>query len=156
MKNNLSHVEEFMAVRRFAFVGVSREEKDFTRQLFTEFRNRGYEAVPVNPFTMTIAGQSCFASAAEISPGVSAALITTAPDQMPAAVADCLEAGINLIWILNKKGYEMLDSHTREILEAPSRRLIVGLCPYMFLPDSAFIHRLHGWIMKISGSYPTP
>jgi uncharacterized protein len=46
---NLVDIRDFLAHKRFAMVGVSRQPKDFSRSLFHEFLNRGYEAVPVNP-----------------------------------------------------------------------------------------------------------
>lgn len=33
-------------------------------------------------------------------------------------------------------------------------RVVPGFCPLMFLPDAGWFHRLHGFVMKITGSYP--
>ena len=41
-------IDSFLACRRIAVVGVSRDPKDFTRQVFRAFVERGYDAVPVN------------------------------------------------------------------------------------------------------------
>jgi len=32
--------------------------------------------------------------------------------------------------------------------------VVPGFCPLMFFPDTAWFHRLHGLVMKITGSYP--
>ena len=32
--------------------------------------------------------------------------------------------------------------------------VIKGYCPFMFLPKSAFFHRVHRFFMKVAGSYP--
>ena len=40
---------EFLAQRRIALVGVSRNPRDLSRTLFRELRRRGYDVVPVNP-----------------------------------------------------------------------------------------------------------
>jgi hypothetical protein len=32
--------------------------------------------------------------------------------------------------------------------------VIVGYCPHMFLPETPWFHRLHGFFMKIGGRYP--
>jgi len=45
----LQDIQSFLDLKRLAVVGVSRNPTDFTRVLFREFRNRGYDAVPVNP-----------------------------------------------------------------------------------------------------------
>jgi hypothetical protein len=33
-------------------------------------------------------------------------------------------------------------------------RVVPGECPFMFLPETATFHRLHGLIRKITGRYP--
>jgi len=39
-------VEDFLALKRIAMVGVSRDPKDFSRHLFREMYSRGYDMVP--------------------------------------------------------------------------------------------------------------
>ena len=33
-------------------------------------------------------------------------------------------------------------------------KVVAGYCPYMFLPEVGFVHRMHGWLAKLFGSYP--
>jgi len=40
---------DFLAQRRIALVGVSRDPRDLSRALFRELRGRGYDVVPVHP-----------------------------------------------------------------------------------------------------------
>ena len=42
-------VQAFLASRRIALVGFSRNPKDFSRMLDQQLRERGYEVVPVHP-----------------------------------------------------------------------------------------------------------
>jgi len=46
---SMERVRDFLSQKRLAFVGVSRQPKDYSRALFREFGARGYDAVPVNP-----------------------------------------------------------------------------------------------------------
>ncbi|MBI5563817.1 MAG: CoA-binding protein, partial [Chloroflexi bacterium] len=32
--------------------------------------------------------------------------------------------------------------------------VVDGQCPFMFLPQTMWFHRMHGFIKKVSGSYP--
>ncbi len=41
---------EFLAQKRIALVGVSRQEKDFSRMVLRELVRRGYDVVPSAPF----------------------------------------------------------------------------------------------------------
>jgi hypothetical protein len=38
--------------------------------------------------------------------------------------------------------------HTRGL------HLVEGHCPYMFLQEAPFFHRLHGFVLKLTGGYP--
>jgi hypothetical protein len=32
--------------------------------------------------------------------------------------------------------------------------VVPGECPFMFFPGTPWFHRMHGWVKKITGSYP--
>jgi hypothetical protein len=32
--------------------------------------------------------------------------------------------------------------------------VVEGHCPFMFLPKTPFFHRVHGFILKLTGGYP--
>jgi predicted CoA-binding protein len=74
-------IEDFLARRRIAIVGVSHEAKEFSRMVFRAFRDRDYDVVPVNPNVRVIEGKYCFPRVQEVQPPVEAALVMT-----PAAV----------------------------------------------------------------------
>lgn len=67
----------FLARQRLAVVGVSRDPKDFTRRLFDELSQRGYDLVPVNPHAQDIAGRPCYGRLQDIPAPVDGALIMT-------------------------------------------------------------------------------
>jgi len=62
----MERIQDFLGQKRFAIAGVSRRPKDFSRALLREFRERGYDAVPVNPEAREMDGQPCFARLQEI------------------------------------------------------------------------------------------
>src|SRR3954469_17705851 len=94
----MATVRDFLAQKRFAFVGVSRQPKDFSRTLFREFQARKYEPVPVHPEASEIEGVRCFPRISEIQPPVDAVLIMTPPSVANVVVRECVEAGIKRIW----------------------------------------------------------
>ena len=65
---SMERVRDFLSQKRLAFVGVSRQPKDYSRALFREFGARGYDAVPVNPAIAEIEGCRCFARVQDIEP----------------------------------------------------------------------------------------
>jgi len=64
-------VDDFLALKRIAVVGVSRDPKGFPAPCSgRNFRQRRYEAIPSNPVATEIDGQPCFARVQDITPPV--------------------------------------------------------------------------------------
>jgi hypothetical protein len=91
---SLETIERFLAEKRIAMVGVSREPKHFSVVLFEELCGRGYDVVPVNPKTSNIKGQHCVARVQDIQPAVKAALLMTSPEVTEVVIEDCYAAGV--------------------------------------------------------------
>ncbi len=52
-------IDDFLAHKRLAVVGVSRDRRHFSRSVVRALRERGYEVIPVNPQTGEIDGLPC-------------------------------------------------------------------------------------------------
>lgn len=147
-------INEFLAQKRFAMIGVSRSPRDFSRMLFGEYLKRGYDVVPVNPHASDISGMKPYGNIRDVSPPVTGALLMVGPLFMHQVLGDCAEAGITLAWIYGIMGNKSVDPRIKKICEDRDIRVIAGHCPYMFLPDAALFHRMHGWTWKMIGFYP--
>ncbi|MCC7174881.1 MAG: CoA-binding protein [Bryobacterales bacterium] len=143
-------IDDFLRQTRLAVIGVSRNERDFTRALFREFVKRGYDAVPVNPASEAIEGRPCFHRAQDISPAVQGALLLTPPARTEAVAMDCVAAGIPRIWMYRAVGKGAVSSRAVAFCKSRGVRVIPGYCPYMFWEDAPFFHRLHGFFVKLS------
>ena len=150
----LQQIREFLGQKRFAMVGVSRQPKDFSRMLLREFCERGYRVVPVNPEARELDGQPCFARLQEIEPPVEAALFMTPPTLTDLAVKDCPEAGVRRVWMYRATGIGAVSADAVKFCEEHGISVIAGECPLMFLPNTAWYHRIHGLVKRITGSYP--
>ena len=51
-------------------------------------------------------------------------------------------------------GPREIDKDILAYLQEQDIRVIAGYCPFMFLENSAFFHRIHGFIWKVIGLYP--
>jgi predicted CoA-binding protein len=150
----MEQIQDFLAQRRFAIVGVSRQPKDFSRALLREFRQRGYDAVPVNPEAREIEGQPCFSRLQEVEPPVEGALLMTSAALTDKLVRDCAEAGVKRVWMYRASGKGAVSADAVKFCDSNGISVIAGECPLMFLPGGAWFHRFHGLIRKIAGSYP--
>jgi uncharacterized protein len=153
-QNDRLLIDAFLAEKRLAFVGVSREAKDFSRMLFRELLGRGYELIPVHPQAAEIDGLRVVKSVKEIVPAPKAALLMTPAPESARVVEECGEAGIEMVWLYKSVA---LGSVTEEALEAGRRhgmKMVAGECPFMFLPNPGLIHALHRGFRRITGTLP--
>ena len=148
------NIEAFLRQHRLAFVGLSRTANDFSRTLYEEFRKRGYDVVPVNPNATEIHGQPCYKSVRDIQPPVDGALLLTPPEVSEQVVRDCATAGIKYVWMQRGEGIGSVSAAAVEFCEQNGIQVVPGQCPFMFLPDTMFLHRVHGFVKKLTGTYP--
>ena len=151
----ISSIQDFLAQKRIAIVGVSRDPKDFSRSLFREFQSRGYDVVPVNPQATDIEGQSCATDVRSIRPPVDGVLLMTSPDATDHVVKDCADAGIKRVWMYRAGGKGAVSPRAIEFCQAHGISVVAGECPFMFFEGGSWFHRFHGFVRKITGSYPT-
>jgi len=151
---SLETIEDFLAQKRIAMAGISRDSESFSVKLFEELCRRGYDVVPVNPNTAEVEGRRCFARVQDIQPPVEAVLLMTSPEATEAVVNDCAEAGIRRVWMYRAAGKGSVSAKAVAFCQEQGMRVVPGQCPFMFLPDAAGFHRFHGFIRKITGRYP--
>jgi predicted CoA-binding protein len=150
----LETIREFLAQKRIAVAGVSRDPKDFNRSLFRSLREKGYDLVPVNPNAQEIDGVRCFASVRDIQPPVDGVLALTRPEATEAVVRDCIQAGVKRVWMYKAAGQGAVSQAAVELCAANGIQVVPGYCPFMFLEGAEWFHRFHGGILKLFGRYP--
>ena len=153
-KDSIERIGRFLAHKRIALVGVSRAPAELSSKLFEEFRRRGYDAVPVNPNATEILGRRCYARVQEIDPPVDAVLLMTSPEVTEEVVRDCAAAGIKYMWMYRGTGKGAGSELAVEFCRENGMQVVSGQCPFMFLPETEMVHRLHGFFRKITGRYP--
>jgi hypothetical protein len=138
-------IQEFLAQRRIAIVGISHNPKDFSRVLYREFRKRDFDVVAVNPNTHEVEGSRCYPRLQDVQPPVDAALVMTSPEKYDQVAQDCKAAGVRRVWIYRRAPEAVA------YCQANGITAIAGECPLMFLPRAGWIHRLHGWLKGYRG-----
>ena len=151
---SLETIEDFLAQKRIAMVGISRETRSFSVMLFEELCRRGYDVIPVNPNIPDVLGRPCFARLQDIQPPVEAALLMTSPAVTDTIVSDCAEAGIRRVWMYRAAGSGAVSPKAVAFCQERGIQVVPGQCPFMFLPAAGAVHRLHAFVRKITGRYP--
>jgi len=147
-------IDGFYRKKRIAVIGASRSKAKYGRMLFDEMKKLGYDAVPVNPNAQEISGIKAYKSVKDIKPAVEGAIAVVPPGEQEKVVNEAADAGIKTIWLHEHvmKGV----SNPGAIAAASQRGMecIVGFCPMMYMPGSAFFHKIHGAVMKLFGAEP--
>jgi predicted CoA-binding protein len=151
----LAEIQDFLAQRRLAVAGVSRLPNDFSRALFRELRARGYDAIPVNPAVTEIDGVPCYGHVQDIQPPVENVLLMTPPAVTAEVTRECAIAGVRRVWMYRAGKKGAVSEEALALCQASGIAVVPGECPFMFLPHGAWYHRFHGWVRRISGSYPS-
>jgi predicted CoA-binding protein len=155
MPSTIAEVRDFLNQRRIALVGVSRDPKDFSRMLFREMCNRGYDMIPVNPAASELESRRCFRRVQQIDPPAEGALVMTPPRDTERVVRDCAEAGIRRVWMHRGGGQGAVSKEAADFCHQKGIGLVEGYCPFMFLSGAPFFHRVHGFLLKLVGRYPS-
>jgi len=152
---SLEVINEFLAQKRVAMIGMSRRRSDFSFMLFEEMCRRGYDVVPVNPKASELFGRRCFARVQDVQPPVEAVLLMTSPEVTDAVVQDCAEAGVRMVWMYRAGGKGgAVSRQAVEFCREHGMQVVPGQCPFMFWSNAGAGHRIHGFIRKITGRYP--
>lgn len=151
---SLDIINDFLAQRRIAIVGISRDRASISVVLFEELDRRGYDVVPVKPNVTEFSGRRCFPRVQDIEPPVQAALLMTSPEVTETVVRDCDKAGIRRVWMYRGLGKGSVSLAAIAFCRDRGIQVVPGQCPFMFLPEAAGVHRFHGFVRKITGRYP--
>ena len=134
--------KDFLAQRRIAVAGVSRDAKGHGgNYVYGRLKSRGYEVFAVNPNADTIEGDPCFRNLDAIPGGVDAVVIATNPSAAGAVIADAVRLGITRAWMHRSIGPGSVDDTAAAAGRAAGMTVIAGSCPLMFDPTSDFAHK---------------
>ena len=150
MKASKASIDSFLALRKVAIAGVSRDPKKFGYQVFKQLKDKGFEVYPINPGADNIDGTPCFRSVSSLPLNVHSLLILTPKKHTRDVVSDAMAKGIDSIWI-----QQMSDTpEAIELTWSHSLNLITGECILMHIEPVTGFHKFHRSIKRLFGRYP--
>jgi uncharacterized protein len=154
-KTTRKQIDDFLALKRIAFIGISSNPKALSRGLWHELEDRRYDVVPVaRDGAIELDGKQCYGKVQDVQAPVQGALIIGKPEAMEQALRDCAEAGITNVWLYKGMGSPRISAAALAFCKDHGMTAVAGECPYMFLAGTPFFHGLHGFGKKITGGYP--
>jgi len=143
-------VEEFLALKKIAVVGVSRKKTKFGNAIYKELKQKGYQVFPINPNITEYEGEACYPDLLSLPEKVDAVVICVPPVQTEKVVKEAALAGINKVWL--QQGSQ--SDEAIKFCEENGIDFVSNECILMFAQPSAFIHRAHKWVWGVLGKLP--
>lgn len=153
-----SLVQDFLAQKKIAVVGVSDKRETGCNASYQKFKENGYQVYAVNPRLSAYDGQPCYADLKSIPEKVDAVFILTNPKVAEQMVQQCVDLGIKHVWMhcmMGTKpglaaGMTSVSQSAVEMCKANGIAVIPGACPNQFLkPD--FGHAMMRGMWRLFG-----
>jgi predicted CoA-binding protein len=148
-KNSLKSINEFLEPKKFAFIGLSRDPKKFSRAIFKELLAKGYDMYPVNPNMDDVEGIRCYHDVSDLPESVKYGLFMTPKANTAGAVENAIHHGFTHLWI--QQGADTKEA--AETARQSAVKLVCGACIMMHANPSG-VHKFHGILSKIFGVFP--
>ncbi|MDD5543215.1 MAG: CoA-binding protein [Acidobacteriia bacterium] len=134
-------ISEFLAGKRFAVAGVSRDHGQAANAIFQRLKDSGYEVFPLNPNASELEGTRCYADVSSLPGVIDGVIIATHPDKSDEIVKQCADRGIPHVWFHRSIGNGSLSQKALDECRARGVKAIVGGCPLMFCGRVDFFHK---------------
>ena len=158
MKKLDNLVQDFLAQKKIAVVGVSDKRDTGCNLAYKKFKENGYQVYPVNPRMSTYEGGTCYADLKSIPEKVDAVFVLTSPKVTEQVIQQCVDLGFKRVWMhcmMGTKpglaaGMSSVSQSAVEICNANGIAVIPGSCPNQFLkPD--FGHAMMRGMWRLFG-----
>ena len=134
-------VQDFLAQKTIAVVGVSDKRETGCNLSYKKFKENGYKVYAVNPRLSTYDGQPCYADLKAIPEKVDAVFILASPKVTEQIVQQCVDLGVKHVWMhcmMGTKpglaaGMTSVSQPAVERCKANGIAVIPGSCPNQFL-----------------------
>lgn len=134
-------VQDFLAQKIIAVVGVSDQRETGANKNYKTFKHHGYRVYAVNPRISSFDGSPCYPDLKSIPEKPEAVFMLTSPKVTEAIVRECVDLGIKHVWmhcLMGTKpglsgGSTSVSSSAVDVCRKRGIAVIPGSCPAQFL-----------------------
>jgi len=151
-----SKVTDFLAQKRIAVVGVSRNKPGAASLIYHKLKQAGYQVFAVNPNASTFEGDACYPDVKSIPRPVDGVVIVTRPALSEEVVRQCADASVPRVWMHQSlgRGATSVSQEAEQFCRDHSITVIAGACPMMFCQPVDFGHKCMRWMLRLTGGLP--
>ena len=147
-------VAAFLAGKRFAVAGVSRQPQQAANAIFRKLCGSGYEVLPINPNAAEVEGVRCYPDLASIPGDIDGVVIATPPAAALSIVRQCGDKGVRQVWFHRSFGAGSVSRDAVKECKLRGVDAIVGGCPLMYCEPVDGGHRCIRWWLRLFGRVP--
>ena len=146
---------EFLSRSRIAVTGVSRNpETHAGNTVYRRLRESGYDVFAVNPNADEVEGDRSYHDLRSVPGGVDAVVISTSPEHADETMRECVELGIERVWMHRAFGQGSVSAKATEYGRQHGISVIDGGCPCMFEPTADPAHKVMRVFSTLTGKLP--
>jgi predicted CoA-binding protein len=142
-------VEDFIAQKTLAIVGVSRGGQKFGNMAYRELKTKGYKLYPIHPEAETLEGDPAYKDFASLPEKVGGVVVVVQPAQAEQVVRQAAAAGIQRVWMQQGSESDAAVQFCKENGIAE----VHGECIMMYGIGTG-LHGFHGTLWKLFGKAP--
>ena len=147
-------VAAFLAGKRFAVAGVSRQPNQAANAVFRKLKASGYDVVPINPKATEVEGVRCYDNVGSVPGPLDGVVIATPPAAAVEIVRQCHASHVPRVWFHRSFGNGSVSDQAVNEGRACGIDCIVGGCPLMFCEPVDVGHRCMRWWLQRKGRVP--
>jgi predicted CoA-binding protein len=147
-------VEDFLAQKRIAVAGVSRDTNQAANAVYKKLRGAGYQVFALNPNAQEVEGDACYPDLKALPEKVDGIVISTPLEAADEIVRQCAEVGISRVWLHRSFGTGSVSPAAVKFCEENNISVIAGGCPMMFCKPVDFGHTCMRWMLRVTGGLP--
>lgn len=147
-------IEDFLAQKRIAVAGVSRNKNEAANAVYRKLRGAGHEVFAVNPNAQTVEGDPCYPDLRSVPGGIDGVVIATHPAVSGQVAQQCVQLGVSRVWMHRSFGQGSVSEEAVGICRENGIAVIAGGCPLMFCDPVDIGHRCMRWVLGVTGRLP--
>ena len=138
-------IDDFLAQKHIAFVGVSRDSKEFANAVYRELRDHGRTLYPVNAqaTAATIEGDIVYHQLSSVPDPVDGVFVMVPAAEAADVVRDAIERRIPRVWLYHGIGPGSDSPEAVALGKNFGLSVVDGACPFMFDQPVRSVHRVH-------------
>jgi uncharacterized protein len=144
-------IDDFLAQRSLAIVGVSRGGKKFGNAILRDLTKAGYRVYPIHPEATELDGVRAYPSFDALPEPVGGVIIVIPPTRTEGVVRDAAAHGIRRVWM--QQGAESAEAI--RLCQERGMAVVHGQCILMYpKPATSWFHGAHRWVWELIGRAP--